>query len=192
MLYTSYFIKFCNEWNIKESTVLGYVSALSQYESFHEQSIDSLIDEAIREENMAIPLKKRKIKSRLLDFRSYLIDSNITSSTVTTYFSKIKAFYNHFEIEMPKLPSVKLDKPYDACYMDLPTKKHIAQAVEIASIDVKAVILFMSSSGTGKAETLSLTVNHFIQATSEYHDGKTISEILNHWNQNTILCQHFI
>ena len=37
----------------------------------------------------------------------------------------------------------------------------------------------MSSSGTAKAETLSLTVRQFIDGTSEYHNGGTIDNILN-------------
>lgn len=36
----------------------------------------------------------------------------------------------------------------------------------------------MSSSGTATAETLSLTVNHFVIATQEYHQGGSIDSIL--------------
>ena len=46
-------------------------------------------------------------------------------------------------------------------------------------IDLKAVILFMSSSGTAKAETLSLTVRQFIDGTAEYHNGGPLNNILN-------------
>ena len=43
---------------------------------------------------------------------------------------------------------------------------------------MKAIILFMSSSGTAKAETLSLTVNDFINATNEYHKRENTKEII--------------
>ena len=172
------FVQFCNERNIKKSTMKGYVSALQLYESFHNKSIDFLIDEAICEENMGISLKDRKIKNRLLDFRSYLINNDFSSSTQKTYFSKIKTFYYHFEIDLPKLPSVKLNENYKVSYLDLPDKKHIAQAIELSAIDMKSIILFMSSSGTAKAETLSLTVNQFVEATIEYHNGGSVNEIL--------------
>lgn len=46
-------------------------------------------------------------------------------------------------------------------------------------MDLRAVILFMSSSGTAKAETLSLTVEQFITGTQDYHDGGDIEVILN-------------
>lgn len=63
------FKKFCCDRNIKKSAVKGYESALKKYSDFHRESIDYLINEALDDEIK--PLKKRKIKSRLLDFRSF-------------------------------------------------------------------------------------------------------------------------
>ena len=40
------------------------------------------------------------------------------------------------------------------------------------------MILFISSSGCAKAETLSLTVGDFIKATEDYHDGGSIDDVL--------------
>ena len=178
MYYSKYFEKFCRDKNISESTCKGYEIALKKYSIFHNKSIDCLIDEALDDESGGIALKNRKIKNRLLDFRSSLIGSDLSSNTVKTYFSKIRTFYRHFEIELPNLPDVKYAKGYESSYFDLPTRKHIKDALEIVGIDLKALILFMSSSGTAKAETLSLTVGDFIQATSEYHSGGEIREVL--------------
>lgn len=113
-----------------------------------------------------------------MEFRSYLLNSQLSPNTSRTYFSKVKTFYLHFEVELPHLPQAKYDKIYETNYLDLPTKEHIREALLISPIDLKAVILFMSSSGTAKAETLSLTVEHFIQATREYHHGGSIESIL--------------
>ena len=44
---------------------------------------------------------------------------------------------------------------------------------------MKAIILFMATSGTAKAETLSLTVNDFIIATKNYHNNNGLDNILN-------------
>ena len=117
--------------------------------------------------------------SKIKEFKKYLLQQmNMSPNTAKTYFSKLKTFYLHFEIELPHLPDAKYNKIYETNYLDLPTKEHIRQALEIVPIDLKAIILFMSSSGTAKAETLSLTVKHFIDATQEYHDNGTIKEIL--------------
>ena len=172
------FEKFCRDRNIKPSTIKGYDSALRLYESFCTDSIENLLFEARKEEDLRIPLKDRKIKRRLIGFRSHLLKSDLSSNTSKTYFSKVKTFYMHFEIEMPHLPQAKYEKIYETNYLDLPTKEHIDEALQISPIELKAVILFMSSSGTAKAETLSLTVEHFIQSTKEYHHGGSIETIL--------------
>ncbi len=172
------FKKFCKERNIKKSTVDGYYVALSHYTDFQGLLLNDLIKEAYNDEENKISLKDRKIKERLLNFRNHLIDSNLSQTTAKTYFSKVKTFYMHFEIEIPYLPTIMYDNDYETSYFDLPTKKHIRESLDIASVDLKAVILFMSSSGTAKAETLSLTVNGFIDATMEYHDGGSVMEVL--------------
>ena len=172
------FRKFCKDRNIKSSTIKGYNSALKHYISFNNMLIDELIKEAIIDEKNKIPLKDRNIKRRLLNYRSFLLNSDMSPNTARTYFSKIKTFYLHFEVELPILPMAKYDKVYETNYLDLPTKEHIIKALEISDIDMRAIILFMSSSGTAKAETLSLTVKQFIDGTKEYHNGGSINEIL--------------
>ena len=125
------FQKFCKERNIKEGTMKGYDSALKKYISFHHKSIDYLINEALKDEEKRIPLKERKIKKRLLEYRSFLLSSNMSPNTAKTYFSKLKTFYLHFEIELPHLPDAKYNKIYETNYLDLPTKEHIKQALEL-------------------------------------------------------------
>ena len=169
---------FCRNRNIKDSTVRSYRSAIRKYELFHGMDMGSLMDEAIVEEDEGIMLKNRKIKKRLLDFRSFLLDSDLAISTVRTYFSRIKTLYRHFEIELPYLNDIKCDGEYLSSYDDLPTKSDIRKACDISSLDFIAVILFISSSGCAKAETLSLTVGDFIKATEDYHDGGSIDDVL--------------
>ena len=178
MYSNNLFKKFCRDRNIKSSTRNGYCSALKLYVSFNNETIENLFAEARREENERIPLKDRKIKKRLLDFRSYLLNSNLSPNTSKTYFSKVKTFYLHFEFELPHLQQAKYDKNYETNYLDLPTHEHIHDALLISPIDLKAVILYMSSSGSAMAETLSLTVNQFIKGTQDYHKGGSLEFIL--------------
>ena len=171
------FKQFCKERNIKKSTIEGYNIALNHYAVFQEKSIDYLIKEAYDDEKNKIPLKERRIKNRLSDFRNYLMD-NLSSSTSKTYFTKVKTFYMHFGVEIPYLPTIQYNNDYEINYFDLPTKKHIRRVLDRVSVDLKSVILFMSSSGTAKAETLSLSVEDFIKATNEYHNGGSVNDIL--------------
>ena len=171
------FKKFCKERNIKKSTIEGYNVVLNHYVDFHGENINALFKEAYDDEKNKIPLKDRRIKNRLLDFRNHII-SILSSSTAKTYFTKVKTFYMHFGIEIPYLPSVQYSNDYETSYFDLPTRKHIREALNMVGIDLKAVILFMSSSGTAKAETLSLTIGDFIDATVEYHNGRSVDKVL--------------
>lgn len=171
--------RFCSNRNIKYSTLKSYRSAIAKYEFFHDMDMGSLMDEAIVEEDEGISLKNRKIKSRLLDFRSFLLDSGLAISTVRTYFSRIKTFYRHFEIELPYLNDIKFDKEYLSSYYDLPARGDIRKVCSISSNAFRALVLFISSSGCAKAETLSLTVGDFVKASDEYHDGGSIEDVLN-------------
>ena len=170
---------FCSNRNIKYSTLKSYRSAIAKYEFFHDMDMGSLMDEAIVEEDEGISLKNRKIKGRLLDFRSFLLDSGLAISTVRTYFSRIKTFYRHFEIELPYLNDIKFDEEYLSSYYDLPTRGDIRKVCSISSNAFRALVLFISSSGCAKAETLSLTVGDFVKASDDYHDGGSIDDVLN-------------
>ena len=182
-MYNKLFNKFCKERNVTDSTRTGYWSAIRKYENYHKLTMEELLQEAISEEENNIPLKERKIKQRLLSYRTFLLNSNLSQNTVRSYFTKIKTFYEHFEIEIPNLPNAKYGKEYEVNYLDLPSKEHIRMALDISTLDLQAVILFMSSSGTAKAETLSLSVNDFILATRDYHTNGSLNEILNQLNK---------
>ena len=182
-MYNKLFNKFCKERNVSDSTRTGYWSAIRKYETYHKLPMEELLQEAISEEENNIPLKDRKIKQRLISYRTFLLNSNLSQNTVRGYFTKIKTFYEHFEIEIPHLPQAKYAREYETNYLDLPSKEHIRMALDISTLDLKAVILFMASSGTAKAETLSLTVHDFILATRDYHTNGSLNEILEQLNK---------
>ena len=157
--------RFCSNRNIKYSTLKSYRSAIAKYEFFQDMDMGSLMDEAIVEEDEGISLKK--------------LDSGLAISTVRTYFSRIKTFYRHFEIELPYLNEIKFDEEYLSSYFDLPTRGDIRNVCSISSNAFRALVLFISSSGCAKAETLSLTVGDFVKASDDYHDGGSIDDVLN-------------
>lgn len=128
MISDDLFTTFCSNRNIKDSTIKSYRSAILKYEYFHKRSMKDLIDEAIKGEERNIPLKNRHIKTRLLDFRAFLLDSDLSIGTVRTYLSRIKTFYRHFEVELPYLNDISLNEEYLSSYGDLPTKRDIRRA----------------------------------------------------------------
>ena len=182
--------KYSNDKNIKQSTREGYTSAIRKYEQFHDRNIEDLLIEAKKEANL--PLNERKIKQYLIEFRKFLIASDLSSRSAKTYFSKIKAFHRFHDIEIPDIPNIKYNTGYQINYNDLPTKKHIKRAVEMSESGIQAIILFMASSGTAKAETLSLTVGDFIKATSDYHDNSSIASILDTLENKSVITTFYL
>ena len=166
---------FLNE-DIQKNTKDGYNSALVKYMDFHGKSINELLVEALTEQIMAIPLSERKVTKRLILFKKFLINSNVSLSTARTYFSKVKAFYRFNSIEIPKIPNIEHTLCDDV--KPSPTIIHIKKAFDDSSLEMRAAILFMLSSGTTTSQCVSLTVGDFIKASRDYHDGGSISEIL--------------
>ena len=161
------------ERNVKEGTGKGYIATMHHWFTLFGDKYETLqdvIDKYVAEEDKRIPMRERTIKSDLLGFREYLINckSMNSSKSIMSYYQKFTAFLRHFGLEVPALPKAKLEKGYVSNYNDLPTHEMIRTACEQSPDILKAVILFMSSSGSAKAETLSITVGMFLEGCKEY------------------------
>ena len=163
--------KFFQERNIKTATQKGYIASMGRWFNYVDYNdLQENIDTYIKEEDNRIPTRDRRIKKEMLGFREHLInDKSIKSArSVRSYFSKVGTVFRHFGLEIPSLPQVKMDKGYVSNYNDLPTHEMIRNACEQSPVDLKAIILFMSSSGSAKAETLSITVGMFLEGCADY------------------------
>ena len=166
--------------NLNNRTVYGYNNAIKLYTNFNNMSLSELLKEAENDEENGVRWKNRKIKQRLLNFRVFL-QRHYLISTVKVHFQRILTIYRHFEIEIHNLPPINLkntNKLKPIMFEDLPTKEIIKEAVNITNPLMKAIILFISSSGCARQETLNITIQDFIDATREYHDSEDIYEII--------------
>ena len=166
--------------NLKFETKRNYRIYIKQYAEYFNTTIKQLLDEAETEEETGVRWKHRTLKKRLIEYRIHLYNT-FAPSTAKSRFTKIQAFYRHFDIEIHPLPpfsTKNLDKVAPTKFTDLPDKEVIRAAVDIATPVQKCLILFMSSSGCGRAETLNLTVSDYIKATEQYHHGGSIKEII--------------
>ena len=158
--------QFINERNLSHSTIRNYSSAVNLYEKLNNKTLDELIEEAENEEILKIRWKERKIKKRLIQYRSYLYENKI-QSTANKYLTNIKTIYRHFEIELQSLPSFntrQINKSVEIRFKDLPTKKNIKDAYDLADTQTKLIILLITTSGMSKVEILNLKVNDFLKA----------------------------
>lgn len=165
--------------NLKKNTILQIELYLKEYSTYFSLTLQELLTEAENEEEKGIRWKHRRLKKRLLEYRNYLFKKH-AYSTAKVRFRNILSFYRHFEIEIHNLPSysAKNDDTVKVSFRDLPDKEIIKKALNISSPLMRAVILFMSSSGCARTETLNLTVNDFIEATKEYHHANDLNTVL--------------
>ena len=172
----------CLERNIMHSTMVRYRTIINYYTESQGLPLYELIAEAEKEEDDGIRLKNRTIKKRLINHRNYLINErNYSLVTVQKTMTGLRTIYNHYEIELPKLPTLnnKNVKKYETIYYnDLPTKELIQKAVNHSKPLMKAIILFITSSGCARAETTSITLQDFIEATQEYHHSNNIYDVI--------------
>ncbi len=172
--------EFIKVRNLNKRTVYGYNNAIKLYTNFNNMSLSELLKEAENDEENGVRWKNRKIKQRLLNFRVFL-QRHYLISTVKVHFQRILTIYRHFEIEIHNLPPINLkntNKLKPIMFEDLPTKEIIKEAVNITNPLMKAIILFISSSGCARQETLNITIQDFIDATREYHDSEDMYEII--------------
>lgn len=175
---------FATTRKIKKSTKRRYTRVLNFYSEFNNMTLEELLDEADEEEELRIRRKKRKLKKRLTDFQTYVYD-NYMKATAKGYLDVVITFYNHYEIEIPNIPQVNqknvIDNP-PLKYSDLLTKDILKKVLEKSTPLLKAIILFSISSGCANAETMSLTIQSFIDATSNptspYHNSNNIYEVI--------------
>lgn len=177
--------QFSKERNIKYETERNYKIYLQEYSTQQGKTLTELLQEAETEEETGIRWTNRKLKKRLIEHRSYLYNKH-APTTAKGRMTRILTFYRHHDIEIHTLPPFNtrnLNNPAPVNYNDLPDKEIIRAAVDVATPVMKPIILFMSSSGCGRAETLSLTVYNYIKATEEYHSGGSIQNIIETLNK---------
>ena len=158
--------EFIKDRNLSSSSIRNYRSAVRLYENINSKTLNELIDEAEREELEKIRWKDRRLKKRLIRYRSYLYENKV-ETTAIKYLTNIKTIYGHFEIELQSLPSFnskQMNKPVEIRFKDLPTRKNIKDAYDIANPITGLIILLITTSGMSKAEILNLTVDDFLKA----------------------------
>lgn len=165
--------------NHSKATIKMYKHCLGKYSSFFQMSLQELLMEAEEDENNGLKWKHRRVKTRLIEYRQFLLD-NYALNTLKRHMVSIIKFYKFYDIEIYELPKINeksVKKPTPIYFKDLPDKAIIREAISAVSPIMKAIILFICSSGCGRAETLNLTIQDYIDALSEYLPNKRMNII---------------
>ena len=172
------FQQFTIERNLKPESKRNYKKSLFRYCEYNQMTLTELYDEADHEEEMGVRAKNRKIVQRLRGFRTYLIQQEYASITITHYYASAKSFYTHFLIEVPNIPTIKLPQK-QVTIEQIPTKDNLNELLAMTNnLKHKAIIYFMAASGTARNELSSITIQDFIDATQEYHNSTNIYDVI--------------
>ena len=164
--------QFFNERNSSHSTRVTYTRSVKYYETLTEHTIQECLDIADDEEYNNIRWKNTQTRKWILEYREWCY-TNYNVSTAQLYLTAILTIYRHFEITIPPLPyyskkHCKHTPPLN--YTDLPDRDILSACLQIGTPLVRAIILFMSSSGISRIDLLNLTINDYLEATKDYHD----------------------
>lgn len=167
------------ERNVKPKTVETYKQTIRHYTTFHNQSLTGLIElYSIEEENTS--WKRSTLKQHLLLYRNYLY-SNLMVKTAKIYFSRIQTVLRHLEIQLGYLPPLNDKQGNDLApitFHDLLTKKELETCYNVANPLMKAIILFESSSGCARRETLNLTIQDYLEANNIVVDNSPVKDLI--------------
>ena len=174
-----YLEQFILERNIKEETAKRYKITVKKYEAYHGETFDELLQEAMDEEDDKIPKRKRNIRARLLDFRTYLVtQTDLKIKTVKGHIRQLCTIYKQFSVEVPELPALKDTDVIETTYFDLPSKKDVGKVIKSTGIRFKALVLFMVSSGTDRDTCSKITLDNFFKACEGYYTKEDIPGII--------------
>ena len=168
--------QFFNEKGLADKTKTVYKCAVERYEELQGLTLEELLEEADLEEENGVRWKRRKLKTRLINYRNWLYD-NLTEGTAKRYFGSVKTIYKHFEIEVQPLPSFntkQIDRTYEKTFKDILTVPELQSAYYEASDVGECIILWGISSGISKVDLLKITVEQFISYCEEYFKLKGI------------------
>lgn len=156
---------------LNPKTVRNYECAIKSYEAYHHQTINQLIDEAIKEQSEGVPLHQLSLYDRLLDFRTYLTQ-NKKGTTIRQYLASIKNIYKHHRVEVPQIPPLNQKtvkrNPYIE-FKDILTHEEIRKAISIVKPELQIRMLAMATGGYTNEETRILTNRQFYEDTYKYH-----------------------
>ena len=161
---------------ITESTIRTYVTAVNSYVKFIDKSFSSTLDWQVDE-----------IKDIIEDFKDYLIDEDKANSTINKRVDLLKALYKLNKIDLGSIEKLVVHESNDPDR--LPNKNEIRQVLNTTNNkQLKAIILFMATSGCAINEVTNITVGQFKNSLTEYTSSDEISDILDDlWNKSDII-----
>ena len=162
--------------NLSDDRIETYVRVFARVYAFTEKTPTELLQIAKDEQKPRIvdgqiefkELEDRTITTIQYQLYEYLLDNGMGNLTIKTELSTYRAFFNEYNIQLPKPINVKNDsKLYESG--DLPNKNDILKAINSTNNKRnKALLYFMSSSGIRPVDVRNLRIKDFVRGCSYY------------------------
>jgi integrase len=185
-----------NRKGLSKNRIQSYGIVFKDYCRISNKTPTELIDEAREEQEpylgknnqiLFTPKSERKVGFYVSEYYKYLKEKELSPYSVDAYLRMVYAFYNEYDIELPKKVNIKLPKVIIR-EGDLATIEDIRLAVESTNnLRNKAIILLVATSGMRRGAVVDLTIADFIEATKEYHNSNNIQTILEMKNIRNIV-----
>lgn len=170
--------RFSTERNHSQNTKRGYKDSIQLFEKITGKNIDELL--TIAESEKKLEWEDTQLRLWLISFRNYCY-KHYKEGTGKRHMGRVKAVFAHYNINIGRLPyasTKQVRKSEEIDYEDLPNREILKKCIEIKNPLLKAVTLFMSSTGISKADALNLTVQDYLDATITYHNTNNIYDAI--------------
>ena len=178
--------KFFFERNSSNNTKQGYVTALTHFEKMTGKNIDEMMTIAKNEKKME--WEDTQLYTWLIAFRNYCYN-NFKEESAKKYVGNIRTLFRHNRIvigELPYFSTKQVRKAEVIDYEDLPNREMLKKAIEVKNPLLKAMTLFMSSSGISRTDCWNLTVQDYLDSTFEYHQTNNIYDAIKKMNDSEL------
>ena len=180
--------QFFYERNSSESTITNYTRGIKHFEKYTGKTLPELLNIADAEETQNINWKNSTLRPILIDYRRYLFEKYM-KKTAELYLTAVLSIFRHFEINIPRLPyfsMANVKKPTPILPNELPDRELLKHIIEIKNPLLKAITLFMSSSGVSRVDTLKITIKDYLKFTKEFHHSNDIFTAIEKMNDSEI------
>jgi integrase len=150
-----------------DSTRKSYTRTVNVFEKVTGLTLPEMLTIAEDQEDNNVSWKNRDLRTWLITYRKYVYE-NYKKRTAKSYLTLVISVFRHFEITVEKLPyfSTVSATPSIPINPDLLVDRDVLRlCIGVGNPLLKAVVLFMSSSGLAKTDTLNLTLKDYLIAT---------------------------
>ena len=163
-------LRFLN--NSSENTCKTYKGTVKKYQEFHGMDIDSLICEALDEQERQVPQHRLAIIERLESFQEELKSQGLVIGTINGHMTRVKTIYHKNRVDVPYVEPLNSKKTLKREYLefkDILTKEELKEALAHMRLPIRARTMAVIQGGLSNEECEHLTLRSFIDELRIYH-----------------------